>query len=212
MAIFDDLPYLSYDVLISEPNKVDNGTIEFARLLEEHDNRVSLPLRNDTADLAFPTRKFAWLMESKREKLNFYRFLYRIRGRQKMMWIPSWREDYQLTQDVSAGSATITVKGNALSFYDFETIFDKHLIFMLSDGSFEYRSITGYESSGNPGDAETLTLDRPFYSGLLRSNVVAICFMSLARLDHDLIEIKHHTNQIATAITVFKTVWNIRDV
>lgn len=209
MAIFDDTPYRAYDVLIAEPNLVENGSIEFARMTEDYDNRVSLPRRNDTANIVFPVRKFSWLLDGRQEKYRFYRFLYRIRGRQKIMWVPSWRSDFEMLDDIAINSNQMLIKAVGLQKLGLEER-NVHLCFMMDDGSFKYRAIKRYEYVGPT--AERLILDRPFYNGLDKDNVLMVCYMTLARLDHDLIEIKHHTDTLASAVTVFKTVWNIRHV
>lgn len=209
MVIFDDLPFRSYDVLIAQPNFVDNGSVEFVRMVEEHDDSVSLPRRNDTAGIAFPTRKFSWLLEGRADKNRFYRFLYRIRGRQKIMWVPTWRNDFEMIADIGVGSAQMQIKEIGLVRLGLDAR-NRFICFMMDDGTFKYRYIKNwqYVSAG----VEKLIFDKPFYNGLQKSNVLMVCFMSLSRLDHDLIEIKHVTDKLATAVTVFKTVWNIRNV
>lgn len=206
MAIFDDLPFRNYDVLIAEPNQIENGSIEFMRMLEEHDDGVSLPVRNDTAERAFPTRKFSWLLESRAAKKEFYRFIYRIRGRQKIMWVPTWREDFQMIDDVPPGEWYIPVKDEGLSWVEMD---EPAICIMMVDGTFKYR----LAANGDYYDGGmTINLNQPLYQGLLRSEVLMICRMDLARLDHDLIELKHHTDELATAVTVFKDVGAIRNV
>lgn len=210
MAIFDDLPFRNYDVLIAEPNQVENGSIEFMRMLEDHDDGVSLPLRNDTAERAFPTRKFSWLLETRALKRDFYRFIYRIRGRQKVMWVPTWRQDFQMIDDVPPGEYVIPVKDGGFSWHE---LHETAIAILMTDGTFKYR-LAGYggEYESDQFDGITISLNQPLYQGLLRSEVVMICRMDLARLDHDLIELKHHTDELATAVTVFKDVGAIRNV
>lgn len=211
MAIFDTTPYRNYDVLVMTPNEIQNGDQNFARMLEEHDNRVSLPQIIDTAEESFPTTKFSWLLASRLEKIEFYQFIYRVRGRQKLMWVPSYKNDMTLLADVAADVATLTIKNIGLSKIGLGDR-QRHIRFAFIDGTFLYRRI---ESAAFVNSKqETITLDRGFYSGLSRSSIEMISFMTLARLDNDTIEIRHQTDMdgVATSATLFRTTWDIRDV
>lgn len=211
MAIFDDFPYRAYDVLIMEPNQVENGQFTYARMLEDYDNLVSLPERYDTAGQAFPTQKFLWLLDGRQKKIEFYKFLYRVRGRQKVMWVPSWREDIELRTNIAPGSALMSIGNVGFSTLGIDDR-KRHLIFIMADGTFQYRRIES--AAFVSAQEETLTLNRPFYSGLTKDAVLMVCYLNLARLDNDLIEIRHRSDMdgIATAATLFKIVWDIRNV
>lgn len=54
MAIFDTNPYRGFDVLVAPPNEEDSGQMSFERIMKESDNDTSLPVRYDSAQLAFP--------------------------------------------------------------------------------------------------------------------------------------------------------------
>lgn len=211
MAIFDDLPYRTYDVLIMEPNQIENGDTSYDRRMEEHDNLVSLPHITDTADESFPTQKFLWLLANRKEKIDFYRFIYRIRGRQKMMWVPTHLDDIRMVLDAAPEAATLTIENIGLSTVGIGTR-QRHLMFRRVDGTYAYRRIEN--AAWVSSKRETITLDRGFYDGLNRSAIDMISFIALARLDNDSIEIRHQGDMdgVATSATVFKTIWDIRDV
>lgn len=210
MAIFDDLPYRSFDVLIMEPNRVEQGVTVFDRELEEHDNKVSLPLRYDPAKLTFPSQKFFWLLENRKAKIDFYRFLYRVRGRQKAFWAPSWREDLELAGDIAGGSNQFGIKNVGLAGFGGNGYV--YLMFFMADGTYKYRQVIDVNELS--AEFEMVTVDRPFFAPVLASDVLMVSFMTIVRLDTDLIEIRHQTdmNGVATSVTVLKTCWNLRNV
>lgn len=211
MAIFDTRPYRTYDVLIMEPNEIESGEVTHNRLFEEHDNRVSLPRIIDTAKEGFPVQKFLWYLDGRGAKIDFYRFLYRVRGRQKMMWVPTWKQDLILTASTPEKGRTLTVKNIGLSRGGYSER-RSHIMIKLDDGRKFYRRINDTEFVSN--EEENITIHEGIFTGLDPTKVDMICFMGLARLDNDTIEIRHHTDMdgIATCATVFKTIWDIRNV
>lgn len=212
LTIFDALPYRGYNVLIYEPNISENVDKVYARMLEEYDDNRALPVRYDTGGIAFPTHKFSWVLNGPQQRNLFYAFLQYVRGRQKAFWTPTWKSDFELVEDIAAGATTMKVRNVGMGKYDIKGE-RQHLVIIqvTSVGyKFTYRQILDVTPIN--AASETLTLDEQIFDGIEADSVAMICFMYLGRLDNDLIELKHVTDQIATTTTIIKAVWELRHV
>lgn len=211
-AIFDDFPYKGFDVLIAPPNEADNGQFQYERMLQDTDSDTAFPVRYDSADLAFAKQKYVWLMRNRADKIRLYKFFYRVYGRQKAFWVPSFVEDIRLLDDMSSATREMTISNIGIASVTGVDAQMCHIAVMLNNGQNRYRRVRN--SLLINSKTEQLTLDDNFRTGLDVADVKMICFMRLMRLDNDLMEINHTTDMdgVATCGMVFKTAWDLRNV
>lgn len=107
-------------------------------------------------------------------------FIRRMDGRRKPFWMPTYLNDYGLTQNRTVGQTTITVKAGALATKWAVGNQFKHIA-LLNATKLECYGVTGVSSSGG---VETLTLSRGLDSDLNASTTVC-CQLFLARLADD---------------------------
>lgn len=99
--------YMGSPLLTVAPNRISEITTDHVRLLDEVDNQVGKTYRVDTANRAFAIQSHNWQVRGREAQSNFRSFLYTLRGRQRMVWLPTYNEDVVLTRDSTPSRVTI---------------------------------------------------------------------------------------------------------
>lgn len=180
-----------YPVVTLEPNRADNRTVQYARLFEDSDNRIGRLFRRDEAGRAFTTQFYNWQAKGRAAHHDLRQALYRLQGRQKAVWMPSFNEDVVLARDLAAGSNRLDIRqigyrylGGPVGGRDYITLDD-------DTGTRRIVNVTGTSVPLAPGeDRLNLSAVAGFAAKAGRSG----SFVQLVRLDQDRVEITHHTD------------------
>lgn len=173
-----------HPVLTAEPDRTDDLTGEYERMIAELDNMTGIPHRTDTAGRAFTVQGFAWLEAGRVAQARLRSLFYFLRGRQRPLWVPGDAIDfipvstsgYELQTRTSDYSASGVANGR------------RDLCIRLADGSQIYRRIVSAVTLNN-GERLTLNDELPPVE-----QITDVSFISLCRLNSDEIQWQHITD------------------
>jgi hypothetical protein len=196
-----DLPtYLGYRVLTQRPNRREDLSLRYERMIEDLDNDVGLTLRRDVSGLAFPVQSHSWLRLGREEQAKLRALLYDLSGRVTPLWVPTFDDDLLLADDVDDADTTLLIHTAGLDAFGVPFSGREHICILLRDGTHIFRQITGVVASG---DTETVTLSAAVGQTFTRREVHSVSFMSLCRQNADEVEFNHVTDAgNATEVTV----------
>jgi hypothetical protein len=179
--------YGDYPIIVDPPNRRENLDLTFNRNSLLLDNDLGLRVLSDDAGRAFTVQVDSRMMVGRAEHWAFRQMLYRLRGQQGTVWLPSFNRDIELSQDRLAADAYLNV--NKIGYGYTGGVIDgrQHL---LIDGTYPVK-VTGVGVEPSPAE-ERLNLlaaaGAPLSAGTFGS------FMDTCRLASDDIEIMHYTD------------------
>lgn len=131
-------------------------------------------------------------------------FVHHLRGRQGVVWIPSYRRDLELLDVVGSTEVNMRVKYIGYSqFIGSDNELKKNLAFIRADGTLLFREISGV-NSGDPGE-EIVTIDAALGEEFGPGSFT-ISFMALHRLASDTVNFKWLDAGRAESVVGFKQV------
>ena len=179
--------YQGYPVLDIDPDWSEDVTGQYTRLLLELDNDVGIPDITDTALRPFCVQTMSWTALGRERQAAMRSLLYYMRGRQRPLWVVSPTDD--LTPVTGVNGHTLDVMPTQFSDYGVASG-RRDLCILLTNGTRLYRRIVamaaydGYERLVLAGDAVTVSL----------TDILALSFMTLSRLNEDELTWKHTTD------------------
>lgn len=202
----------SVSVITAEPDFSMASERGIERMIEEYDNRLSLPIYRDTANRAFSTQVHHWINRGRAEYEAFRKLAYVLSGRFRVAWLPSFTADFRMVADTPAGQQYLQVGNIGYIANGGIASGRTRICIKKTDGTRIYRRITNATVTSS-GD-EVLGLDAAFPAGLTRESVLRISFMQLCRLDQDRLEIVHKTDTqgVSLCSATFRAAPNLREV
>lgn len=189
--------YKGYDVYLEKHNFVEDSTneiynpqrrLDYATGVFRVDQRFKNTKERTTVNL---------LLRNRQKYSEFLGFLDYRAGKYKAFWYPTFAQDFQITNSGTSSDSSFICKYVGYSTYIKQNNARKDIIFMKTDGTPVFRRITG---SVNNGDGtETITIDQPFGFNWSNSSFEYVSMLRLVRLDSDVIEISHETNEFSQA-------------
>lgn len=179
--------YQGYPVLDIDPDWSEDVTGQYTRLLLELDNNVGIPDITDTALRPFFVQAMSWTALGRERQSAMRSLLYYMRGRQRPLWVVNPTDD--LTPVAGVNGHILDVMPTQFSDYG-AVAGRRDLCILLTDGTRLYRRIIamaaydGYERLVLAGDAVTVSL----------TDILALSFMTLSRLNEDELTWKHTTD------------------
>ena len=184
--------YDGYPVTMLEPNRMDSLNQQFMRVMEELDNRIGRVRRVDENPRSFQTQFYNWKARGREEHHKLRQTLYRLNGRQKGVWMPSFNHDIVLAGNVGPSQGFLDIErigystlGGAIAGRD---------RLMIRDNDGEQKIVRVNSSANQTATVERLALSAP--AGFTADKERPGSFLSLVRLDQDIIEITHHTDSM----------------
>ncbi len=181
--------YLGTPVLTIEPNRLDALETQYRRIMDEIDLRIGLRERYDEGGRAFQTQFYNWRVKGRQERYELRQLLYRLNGRQKAVWLPSFNEDVKLTAALTAVQNYVHVSkigyaytGGAVAGREYATLID-------GTGTRRFVRFTG---TGVAPDTTQERLNLSAVSGFAAPAGTTASFLSKMRLDSDELEITHY--------------------
>ena len=180
-----------YPVIVEEPNRASELRTRFERIYSDVDGELGRPYRGDEAGRAFVAQPYDWRAVGRQQHHELRSALYRLNGRQKAVWMPTWNQDAVVAGEVASGADRIeigrigyTYLGGPVSGRD---------RFLVEDATGTNRIIrigSVLDLPGTPNERVNLTAPTSFVipDGAIGS------FIELMRLDQDSIEITHHAD------------------
>jgi hypothetical protein len=182
-----DTMYLGYPVIEAAPNRRENLDLNFNRNSQVLDNDLGLRVLNDDAGRAFTVQVDNRMMAGRADHWTFRQMLYRLRGQQGTLWLPTFNRDIELSQAVLSADAFVNIKKIGYSYTGGAIDGRQHVLF--PGGLIAKVTGTGAEPSAAE---EHLILSAAFGADLPAGTFAS--FMDTCRLASDDIEIQHHTD------------------
>lgn len=209
----DDSPvYMGHPIFTLTPDLNDRINMEFARKLYALGNDFGKSFYADAADRAFVAQGHAWFLKGRRAQARFRDFLYRMRGRARSFWLPTFNDDLTLAQAYGAGVDVIEVQKAGYGLAGGPGKGRDHIAIFLRSGQVIVRKVLALL---NPSVTwrERLKLSAVLGTAIDPATVKRISFCDLARLDQDQFDLSHHTDTdgVTTANAVFRTFGDTRD-
>lgn len=201
---FPAILYRSLPVLDALPDETEELTAGYQRLVQELDNSAGLVHMTDTAQMAFPVQSYRWLLYGRADQAAFRSLLYALRGRQKIVWLPTHADDMRLMATVASDAMTIDIEYVGYTRFANGKPGRRDIRLSLLDGTALYRRILSATEIGN--DRERLVIDAPLGRLINPIEVSQISYLVLCRMDQDDIELLHETDSdgVAKVQTVFR--------
>lgn len=182
-----DITYGGYPVISTEPNRRENLDLTFTRNSLVLDNDHGLRVLNDDAGRAFTLQVDNRMMTGRAEHWAFRQMLYRLRGQQGSLWLPTFNRDIELSRDAAGTDSYLTVKKIGYA-YTGGAVSGRQYVY-LPGGVVANINDVGAE----PTPAEE-HLDLAAALGAALPAGTFGSFMDTCRLVSDDIEIQHHTD------------------
>lgn len=196
--------YEGFDVLEVEPNWRDGIDSTYRRDWIRFDPGTGKVRVDDKTGCAALDGSFSWFLEDRAAIASFKSFVNARKGQAVPFWLPTWRSDIQLADDVVSNSATITISLIGYTKFMFAQAARRRIAFILADGSKVYRKVIAASDPGN-GTTETLTLDAAPGVALPASTTL-VSLLTLCRLEADEVKVQWHTQTVAEASLAFREI------
>jgi hypothetical protein len=193
--------YRDYPVWNMRPDDSEDLDFEPVRNILTHDNDIAIPERMDLSNVGFWRMGYRWGFNTKLKHDYLRRLMYALKGRAGSMWVPTFMEDFTLTENIAAGT-TIDVKNSGYTAHAGRVEGRQDIRIELWDGTAYYRRIE--ESAEMSTTVERLVLDTAM-PAIDKSLVRSISYMTRCRLDQDTVEIDHRAD--ANGLTVCAVTW-----
>ena len=171
-ALFDDFNFMLGS---SKSDALERKLVVF-------DNEVGVASQLSPWDQSRRVTEKGFFVKTREARWNIIRAIHALGGRHVAFWLPTFREDLVLVEDVSDGQTDITVDGNEFSSY-IRAREPKNVIrIVLEDGSTFIRKVTSAAASRG---SDVLTLDAEINADFLVDDVSRIEFLNKVRFDSD---------------------------
>lgn len=184
--------YLGFDVLESAPNAREAQTDTLRRSLAILDPGVGKRAIR-ARDQASPTpRTYLWTAQGKAQIVALQTWLAARKGQAVPFWLPSFRQDLTLSQDISPSDTIIHIQDIGYAKHMFPgTNARRHLVFFHSSG-WLLRKVTA--ASASAGE-EALTLSAQLSLSFAKAGRLG--FLLFCRLATDEPELVYRTDSVA---------------
>jgi hypothetical protein len=196
--------YRGYPVLTERTNWVEDVDTDYARKVNLIDFLTGKFAVDDLSRVPVVRRTHRWTLNGRQSKDTFRKWLAARKGRLVPLWLPTFQEDLTLLLDLAPSSTTLSVRSTGLALYAPAAEGRRDIVIALHGGTMIYRRITGVATEG--ATTEVLALDSAIGVSVSVSQVRHISFMRLVRLDSDVAEIVHHTDELGECTLVLRSV------
>ncbi len=169
-------------VLTETPDWSNNIEIDLSFLGDEFDSITGKKRITDTAGRTFRQQQHAFFLHGAAEQFAFRQMLYRLRGQQKGIWLPTFADDVQIAAPANVAAASIDIRQVGLTYIGGPVDGRDRLFF--ADGQ-----IVPITASALAAGNDRLTLG----AGLATAKQIGdrASFIEKARLAQDSVEIEH---------------------
>jgi hypothetical protein len=179
-----------YPLVTLEPNRMDPLEQQFGRVLDELDLQLGRVRRYDENTRSYQTQFYNWKAQGRQQHHELRQTLYRLNGRQKGVWMPSFNRDIVLAADLDVGAGSIDIE--KIGYHLLGGVIAGRDRVLLRDNTGTNRVLKFDGSADVSTTVEQLSLDA---NATFEADTGKFgSFLSLVRLDQDTVEIVHHTD------------------
>ena len=193
-----------YPVVTLEPNRLDALEQQYTRVMDELDNQTGRVRRYDENVRSFQTQFYNWQAKGRQAHHSLRQALYRLNGRQKAIWMPSFNRDVVLASALPLGQGFMEIEKIGYHLLG-GPVAGRDLV-MLKDNAGTPRLVKVNGSSDVSAGVERLDLTAA--STFAAAEGAHGSFVEFVRMDQDVVEIVHHTdsNGACEAAAAFRSV------
>lgn len=188
--------YQGAEVFMIPPPWIDDITASFSRNANRLDNQTGSFRYDLKSTDPSETKAIDYVTTCREEINNLQRFFYRVKGRQKSFWAPTWLSDLELVEDAPVGRNYLMLKWPLYWKYYALGQRRKTLIAFMRDGTARLIKIAGY-STDLSGDLGKVHLDEALKVPLLQKDVLMLSYLCRYRLDSDTLITEYETTDVA---------------
>lgn len=203
-AASSPVQYRGYDTLLRYPNRVEDVTVEYQRLTDVLDYQTGTPIVTDAPNRPFIVRQYEFLLVDRSDITTIRRWLLARGGRQVPVWVPTWERGLEVAAAFTSDATEILVESRGFSTYYAAMPGRQDIAFLHNDGSWMLRQISAFEYVD--GVVERMRLNASLGRAGMAEDFKIVCFLELARLDSDAIEIFFETDQVARVSVPLRSV------
>lgn len=187
--------YRGADVLLRQPNRIEDITAEYQRLVDVFDNDTGVQVVTDIPNRPFVVRSFQFLLRDLADVAAMRAWLAARAGRQVPFWMPTWERNVEVAAPVAIDALAVTIVAQGFATY-FQAMPGRQDIALLHrDGTWFFRHITAFEYVD--GTVERIAIDEALGRACQPEEFALVCFLELARLESDAVEFHFETDSIA---------------
>ena len=191
--------YRGLPVLEDRPDWSDPPTATFARRAAVLDNDIGRTAIDDVSGLAWTTQSHAWRLFGRSERSVHRSLLYWLQGRAEALWLPTWTDDVEIIETIGETALLLVVAWAGIARSLRMQAGRRHLRIELHDGTVFYRAIEAadeFDRSSNETHerVERLRMDAALGFSVRPERVRLVCWMALATLAGDTVELQHHAD------------------
>lgn len=187
--------YRGYDTLLRHPNRVEDVSVDYQRLVDVFDHETGTPAVIDIPNRPFIVRRYQFLMPDRADLTALRGWLAARAGRQVPFWVPTWERGLELAQPFALDATAVLVQARGFVTYYQAMPGRQDVAFLHNDGTWFLRRITGFEFVD--GVVERMRIDTALGVACTPSDFRIVCFLELARLESDAVEIFFETDLVA---------------
>lgn len=177
-----------YPLVFLEPNRAEDLEAQFTRSMEEVDNTIGLIRRYDEVGRSFQTQFYNWTARGKEQHHLLRQAFYRLKGRQKAFWMPSFNDDVFLSRPLVAGENRLSIEQIGYAALGGAIDGRNRLMIYGDDGTPRVITVNGTSVGLGEGEERlNLAANSTFNAAAGRAG----SFVNIMRLDNDVIEIQH---------------------
>lgn len=205
-ASFDPGESLSHCCILDQSDEREELNYSYEEMTASLDNQTGKLIRTSTNDndLNATSQDHMWWAKGRQQNMELRGLLYLLQGRKVPIWIPTYYTDLELVEPITD---SLVVKRCGYTDMGGPATNREFVYIDLKDGCAAARKVISSTLVGD-GATERLVLNRTIDAVIRPQDVRRISFLTLNRLDQDLISIVHHTDShgLSTAKAVFRSV------
>lgn len=200
LSLYDGFPLITI-----EPNRRDDLETRFEQMYTEADYQLGRVYRRTEANRAFAAQFYNWQAHGRQQHHELRQTLYRLNGRQKAVWMPSFNKDVVLARSLGSGSNRLDIQQIGYRFLGGPIAGRNRIMLLDNTGTRRILTVTGTSAPLAAGeDRLNLSANAGFEASAGREG----SFVDLVRLDQDRVEIEHFTDsdgvcEVGTAFRSF---------
>lgn len=196
-------------IVVFPPNRVSSIDVGYSRIADTFDSQTGRAFTVDSAGRAFTSQQYNWMAEGREAQSELRKVFYRLQGKTKGVWMPSFNDDIILTESLDVTDTVVDFQRIGYTYAGGVKEGRDHLLFRGPAGEVQVAKINTTGAAPSP-DEERVNL----LTGVLYPQPVGrgLSFVTPARMDQDSIEITHHTDTdgACEANTVFRSYHDAR--
>ncbi len=189
--------YKGYPLFMKPPAWNNDITANFSRNANRLDNHTGSFFYDLKSNNPTETKQHEYVMSTRSEINNMQRFFTNCKGRAHSFYAPTWLNDIELVDNVSAGSNYMLAKYPYYWKYFSKTNRRKLAIVIFKDKTAQILPISGY-STDETGEYSKIYLESPLAAAINSNNVAMISFLCQYRFDSDTMVTDFESVDVAT--------------